>query len=77
MGAHTDQRGNRSSKRVYGGVMIAAGVFCLVYAALRGGQSTVALPEIDVAVTCGQWLIGVGAVLLGVTLAEWFAKGKA
>jgi hypothetical protein len=76
MGAHTDQRGNRSSKRVYGGAMIIAGVFCLVYAALRGGQSTVDLPEIETAVTAGQWLVCVGAALLGVSLVEWFAKPK-
>lgn len=73
-GIHTDQNGDPSSKRVYGGVMVGCGSALLMTLGVLAIFRAPVAP--DVAKDCAQTLLITGASLLGVSVLEFFAVGK-
>ncbi|MBL8965401.1 MAG: hypothetical protein JNG85_00250 [Spirochaetaceae bacterium] len=67
--------GVKSSKRIAGAVLVAAGSLLLVAAGTVALFNPEPMPNASVAIAAGSWLVGAGvSVLVGGTAAESLAK---
>ena len=70
-----DPRGNKSSKRLWGSVMICFGIEMKLILFHYALFKLIATPFYDLD-NCANWMISVGSALLGVGIVEMFSKIK-